>query len=184
MSKVNKKIMVHAYKRNGWLYRVWEFPKVIDVGKDYICVSSYNSNVITSDKDSNRNFRSKNLKNSFWFFFKDEWFNIIATLTESNEIQYYVNIASPYIYEEEAIKYYDLDLDIKMKSIDANFYRILDVEEFNENKIKFKYEKELINKSLMTLEKFKNPDFRKKIISKINVNVLKKYSQLLNQNKG
>lgn len=175
MFKIDKKIMVHAYKRNGWLYRVWEFPKVIDITKKYVCVSLYNSQVITSDKDSDRNFRSKNLKNSFWFFFKDEWFNIIATLVDSKTIMYYVNIASPYIYEEEAIKYYDFDLDIKMKNRTLDTYKILDQHEFDENKILYNYEQGVIDIALKTTEKFKNEKFRNDLLSKLNVELLNEY---------
>ncbi len=175
MIKLDKKIMVHAYKRNGWFYRAWEFPKVVDADNNFVCVSLKNSIVITSDKDSDRNFKSRSLKNSFWFFFKNEWFNIVATLSETDEVHYYVNIASPFIYEEEAIKYYDLDLDIKMRSNVKDYFRILDTDEFEENQTLFNYEGQIIDKALETLERFKNEEFRNKIISKINVNVLKSY---------
>lgn len=175
MIKLDKKIMVHAYKRNGWFYRTWEFPKVVDVGSNFVCVSLRNSVVITSDKDSDRNFKSRNLKNSFWFFFKNEWFNIVATLSDNDEIHYYINIASPFIYEEEAIKYYDFDLDIKMRSKIKDYFKILDVDEFEENKVLFKYENAIVSKAIETLERFKNEEFRNKIMSKINLEVLRTY---------
>ncbi|MDE6429401.1 MAG: DUF402 domain-containing protein, partial [Malacoplasma sp.] len=95
--KINKKIMIHAYKRNGWLYRVWEFPEVLETNSSFTAVSLVNSKVITNEKFSKRNFISRNMKNSFWFFFPDKWYNIIATITPNNVIAYYVNIASPFI---------------------------------------------------------------------------------------
>lgn len=172
MIKQNKKIMIHAYKRNGWLYRVWEFPEVLESNDKFTVVSLVNSKVITNEKNSKRNFISKNLKNSFWFFFKDKWYNIIATVNTNNIVSFYVNIASPFIYEEEAIKYYDFDLDIKMKSNSATIYKILDVDEYNQNKVEYHYEKEVEMNCENALSLFENPEFRKKIINFISPKML------------
>lgn len=172
MIKLNKKIMVHAYKRNGWLYRVWEYPQVLEVTEKFVVLSLVNSKVITNEKNSKRNFISKNQKNSFWFFFPDKWYNIIATISTNNVINYYVNIASPFIYEEEAIKYYDFDLDIKMKNNSPTLYKVLDRDEYEENKINYKYEKELTLECERTLQLFENEEFRKKIISFISPKML------------
>lgn len=177
MYKVDKKIMIHAYKRNGWLYRVWEFPKIIDVTDKYVCVSLFNSRVTTNEKFSKRNFHSKNLKQSYWFFFFDEWYNVIATLSPNDDqvINYYVNFSSPFIYEEEAIKYYDFDLDIKMKNTSVENFKLIDIDEYNENKEAYKYEKEIIYKMDKVLEQFNNLEFRKEMIKLINPKLLKQY---------
>ncbi|MCF0217784.1 MAG: DUF402 domain-containing protein [Malacoplasma sp.] len=161
--KENKKIMVHAYKRNGWLYRIWEFPEVLLVTENYVVVSLFNSKVITSEKYSKRCFVSKNYKNAFWFFYPDKWYNIIATLLPTGIIAYYVNIASPFIYEEEAIKYYDFDLDIKM-STNKSVHHLLDKDEYEENKVLYHYEKEIIENCENALTLFKNEEFRKEIM--------------------
>ena len=43
-------------------------------------------------------------------------------------IHYYCNISSPYVYDDEAIKYIDYDLDLR---VDSKFnYRILDRDEY------------------------------------------------------
>lgn len=173
MIKKNKKIMVHAYKRNNWLYRVWEFPTVVDVNKHYVCLSLHQSKIIIHDKEKNRSFHSRNNKMAFWFFFYDEWFNIIATFNDTF-VQYYVNIASPFIYEEEAIKYYDFDLDVKFKSNDEKKFKILDLNEYEENSELYNYEENLKIKINETIELFKNNDFRKEIISKIGLALIKK----------
>lgn len=170
--KINKKIMIHAYKRNGWLYRVWEFPEVLETNSSFTAVSLVNSKVITNEKFSKRNFISKNMKNSFWFFFPDKWYNIIATITPNNVIAYYVNIASPFIYEEEAIKYYDFDLDIKMRNSSSSTYKILDVDEYKENKKKYKYEKEVMYNCEKTLKMFEKQEFRDNIINSISPKML------------
>lgn len=175
MVKENKKIMIHAYKRNGWLYRVWEFPKVIESNEQYVCASLYNARVITNEKNSKRNFHSKNLKNSFWFFFYERWFNIIATLNPNNTVTYYINIASPFLYEEEAIKYYDFDLDIKIKSSKPNDFKVVDVDEYNEHKKIFHYEKEIQNECEKTLSYFYNKNFREKVLRVISSELLQSF---------
>lgn len=172
MIKQNKKIMIHAYKRNGWLYRVWEYPEVLESNDKFVVVSLTNSKVITNEKNSKRNFISRNLKNSFWFFFKDKWYNIIATVGNNNVVSFYVNIASPFLYEEEAIKYYDFDLDIKMKSNNSQIYKILDMDEYENNKTEYRYEPEVRKMCENVLEQFKDEDFRKKIINFISIKML------------
>lgn len=176
--KLNKKVMVHAYKRNGWLYRVWEFPEVLESNDKFTAVSLVNSKVITNEKFSTRNFISKNSKNSFWFFFPDKWYNIIATITPPISgtteyvISYYVNIASPFIYEEEAIKYFDFDLDIKMKNNSLSVYKVLDGDEYNENKFFYRYENEVKQNCEEVLKYFCDEKFRKSIIDFINPKLL------------
>lgn len=172
MIKQNKKIMIHAYKRNGWLYRVWEYPEVLESNEKFTVVSLMNSKVITNEKNSKRNFISKNIKNSFWFFFKDKWYNIIATITTNNVVNFYINIASPFIYEEEAIKYYDFDLDIKMKSNTPLVYKVLDVDEYEEHRIEYHYEPEIEMNCQRILNLFKSDEFRQKIINFISPKML------------
>ncbi len=135
--KIGKKIMVHGYKKNGWLYRVWEFPIVVEENDRYVCLSKKSTNVITSEKNTERNFRSKSDKDTFWFFFKDKWFNILVTINNDKTLSFYINLASPYIYEEEAIKYIDFDLDIKIYPNCE--YKLLDENEFELHKEEFNY---------------------------------------------
>ena len=47
------------------------------------------------------------------YFHKKYWFNIIAMIRD-NGISYYCNLASPYILDQEALKYIDYDLDVKV----------------------------------------------------------------------
>ncbi|MCV3728218.1 DUF402 domain-containing protein [Ureaplasma miroungigenitalium] len=140
---LHQEIMVHAYKLNGWLYRSWNNPMVIDIQEDYLVLCSTNSLVITSEEYSTRNFPSYTTKTSYWFFFKKEWFNIIATI-EKTGMKLYINIASPFIFEEQAIKYYDFDLDFKINA--EKQWREVDFDEFLENSKKYRYPKQLVQK--------------------------------------
>lgn len=139
---VNDRVMVHAYKYKRWLYRTWEYPQVIFKSEEFIILSLQNSRVLTSEEESIRCFSSKIQKKSFWLFFSDKWYNFIITIDDNKRFSGYINISSPYIYEEAAIKYYDFDLDFRI-NYDGSWVEV-DIREFEQNMIKFNYPPELI----------------------------------------
>lgn len=140
---INDYIMVHAYKYKRWLYRTWEYPQVIFMSNDYIILDLKNSRVLTTEEDSVRCFSSKIKKKSYWFFFPNKWYNFIISIDDNGRFSGYINLSSPFIYEEGAIKYYDFDLDFRI-NFDNSWIEI-DIKEFEQNLIKFNYPKELIN---------------------------------------
>ena len=73
---------------------------------------------------------------AIWVFKTGAWNNIICIFKNAG-ISYYVNIASPFIVEEGAVKYIDYDLDIKVKPDGA--FELLDREEFQRSIVEFKY---------------------------------------------
>lgn len=140
---INDYIMVHAYKYKRWLYRTWEYPQVIFMSKDYIILNLKNSRVLTTEEESVRCFSSKIQKKSYWFFFPDKWYNFIISIDDNGRFSGYINLSSPFIYEEGAIKYYDFDLDFRI-NFDNSWIEI-DIKEFEQNLIKFNYPRELVN---------------------------------------
>ena len=88
--------------------------------------------VIESD---GRTWRTK--EPAILYFFKNNWFNIIVQY-KKNGIFYYCNMASPYIIEDNTIKYIDYDLDLRVFP-DGSF-KVLDRGEY-------KYHKQLMNYS-------------------------------------
>lgn len=133
--------MVHAYKYNGWLYRSWEYPLVLENNSEYIVLALIKSRVLSSEENSIRCFSSWVQKPTYWYLFKNNWFNLIIT-SEPEGIKSYINICSPFIYEEGAIKYYDFDLDFKINA--HGQWREVDIKEFNENCEKYNYPPTLI----------------------------------------
>jgi protein associated with RNAse G/E len=65
---------------------------------------------------------------------------------KNNKYIYYINVASPFIYEEETFKYIDLDLDFRFYEVEKSTFNKLDQDEFEEHSVKFKYPPELVNK--------------------------------------
>ena len=70
------------------------------------------------------------------YFHKKYWFNIIAMIRD-NEVSYYCNLASPFYMDQEALKYIDYDLDVKV--FPGGDKKLLDVEEYEQHKRKMNY---------------------------------------------
>ncbi|WP_244870381.1 DUF402 domain-containing protein [Ureaplasma diversum] len=164
--KIGDPVMVHAYKYNGWLYRTWSNPIVVHNSDDLLILCSTKSQVITSEENTFRNFNSYTKRTSYWFFNKDDWFNTIISI-DNDGIKTYINVASPFIYEQRAIKYYDFDLDFKIGADGS--WREVDIDEFFDNTVKYQYPPALIHKIVVEeqniIKKIKNNHF-KNLISK------------------
>ena len=151
--KYNKgdKLQIHCYKHNGKIHRIWEESIVLEEAEDYIICGNYKTRVIENDGRSH-----KTKEPAIIFFYKHNWFNIIAQFKDFG-LFYYCNIASPYIYDENTIKYIDYDLDLRV--FPDGGYRILDKNEY-------KYHKKIMNYS-EDLDKIINKELEKLINMKL-----------------
>jgi protein associated with RNAse G/E len=77
--------------------------------------------------------------------FKHQWYNLVVS-KKNNKYIYYINVASPFLYEDDAFKYIDLDLDFRFYETEKSAFTKLDQDEFEEHSRKFNYPPELINK--------------------------------------
>ena len=77
---------------------------------------------------------------AIWYMPKHKWYNVICMIRKTG-VYYYSNIASPTLYDGEALKYIDYDLDLKVFP-DGN-YRILDQEEYRQHAREMGYSDEL-----------------------------------------
>jgi protein associated with RNAse G/E len=135
MSKKGKEIQIQSYKHDETLHRIWEKATVIEETEDHIVVVNRRTKVI----EANGRFWHTREPSVTWFY-KHHWFNIIGII-KRDSIHYYCNIASPYIMDQEALKYIDYDLDIKV--IEDFSYTILDRNEYNRHKNKMEYSTKL-----------------------------------------
>lgn len=147
--KINHKLAVHAYKYDGCLYRTFEFPRVVYENSQYLILDLSNCRIISQAKNK-KFYHSFSKKDSLWVIFKDEWYNLFVTINDSNKIIYYFNVASPYIFEEDAIKYIDLDLDIRVVDVNTKIesIKVLDEKEFEQHAREMLYPDKLIKKAL------------------------------------
>ena len=161
----NKWIIVQAYKHNGELHRQWSHGFVVVDDEDYYIVVSVRSSVIEND---GRKWHTK--EPAIFIFPKNKWFNVIAMLKD-NGITYYVNIASPTIFDKKYLKYIDYDLDIKLfadgstKLLDELEYKKHAIEQGYSDLIKHKLDESV--KAVYELIKNKNFPFIDKEIMKL-----------------
>ncbi len=164
-------VEIHCYKHNGKIHRIWEEATILENTEDYLICGNFKTNVIENDGRSH-----KTKEPAIIFFYKNSWFNIIAQFKEYG-LFYYCNIASPYIVDENTIKYIDYDLDLRVFP-DGGF-RVLDKNEYKYHKKIMNYSDDLdfvINKALEELidKKVKNEGpFNKNLI-------LKYYNEYIN----
>ena len=133
--KVGDCLQIQCYKHNKKTHRSWDEAIVLDVQEDYIVCGDNKALVIESDGSY-----WKTKEPAILYFFKDRWYNIIVQL-KKNGIYYYCNIASPYIIEDDTIKYIDYDLDLRV--FPNGSYKILDRMEYQYHKKNMHYSKEL-----------------------------------------
>lgn len=129
---IGQNFQIQCYKHNGKIHRCWSEAVVLDIKKDYIVFGNKKALVIESDGRTR-----KTREPAVMYFFKNKWFNIIAQLKKEG-VSYYCNIATPYIIEEDTIKYIDYDLDLRI--FPNGEYKILD-------KMEYKYHKKIMNYS-------------------------------------
>lgn len=120
--KIGDSIFVQSYKHNGSLHRTWSKALVVDVKEHFAVVVTNHSWVVESD---GRRWLTK--EPAICFYYDDKWYNIISMVRKTG-IYYYCNIASPSLYDSEAIKNIDYDLDVKV--FPDGEYIILDQNEY------------------------------------------------------
>ena len=126
---------IQCYKHDGKIHRAWNEAVLLDVKKEYM-VFGNNKTMVTESEGSTW----KTKEPAVMYFFKDKWYNIIVQM-KKNGIYYYCNIASPFIIEEDTIKYIDYDLDLRI--FPRGDFKILDKLEYEYHKKKMKYSKKL-----------------------------------------
>lgn len=135
--------MIQAYKHNEELHREWSHSYILEDNDDYFVAASIRASVVESD---GRKWHTK--EPAIFILPKDKWFNVIAMLKEDG-VGYYVNIASPTIYDKSFLKYIDYDLDIKLYG--DGTVRLLDVSEYRKHAEEQSYPddiKEILEKSV------------------------------------
>ncbi len=142
-----KKLQIHSYKHDGSLHRVWLSTFIIDDNMDYLVTGNQATKVIEHD---GRSWYTK--EPAICYFFEKEWFNIIAMMKKDG-IHYYCNISSPYVYDGEAIKYIDYDLDIKM--FPNGRMMILDQKDFDDHSDQMDYPEDTKRIILASMESLK-----------------------------
>jgi len=140
-------VCIQAYKHNGHLHRNWDTSYVLETNDDGIVLMTNKTWVI--DEDSKR-WHTR--EPALVYLYPNKWFNVIAMIRESG-IYYYCNFASPYVYDEEGVKYIDYDLDYKI--FPDGEVVLMDEDEFDQHKKEMKYPDEITKISKWFLKEVK-----------------------------
>lgn len=130
--KVGDELKIHCYKHNGRFHRGWEEALVLDVDDEKIIVGNNKTKVFENDGRSH-----KTKEPSIMVFYKNKWYNVFGQLKKKG-LFYKCNIATPYLIDDNVIKFIDYDLDLKVFP-DGGF-KVLDRNEY-------KYHKRIMNYS-------------------------------------
>ena len=133
--KVGDKLTIHCYKHNGKIDRISGEAIVLDETDEYLVCANNKVKLIEND---GRSHRTKEI--AILFFYKKEWYNILAQLKKYGLFNY-CNIASPYIIDGNIIKYIDYDLDLRI--FPDGTFKVLDKNEYRYHKITMRYSEEI-----------------------------------------
>lgn len=133
--KAGDKLTIHCYKHNGKIDRISGEAIVLDETNEYLVCANNKVKLIEND---GRSHRTKEI--AILFFYKKEWYNILAQLKKYG-LFYYCNIASPYIIDGNIIKYIDYDLDLRI--FPDGTFKVLDKNEYRYHKITMRYSEEI-----------------------------------------
>jgi len=128
-------VSIHSYKHNKKLHRVWKKSVVLYQDQHVLVTGNNRTKVIEAD---GRSWHTK--EPAICYFYSDLWFNIIGMLKRDG-IYFYCNLSSPYLYDGEAVKYIDYDLDIKV--FPDGKYILLDEKEYQAHQGSMCYSEEI-----------------------------------------
>ncbi len=172
--EVGDKLQVHCYKHNGKINSISDEAIVLEVTEEMLVCGNYHAKLTDNDGKSHRTKEP-----AIIFFYKDNWFNIIAQFKEYG-LFYYCNIATPYLIAENVIKYIDYDLDLRV--FPDGGYKVLDRNEYKYHKKVMNYSEDLdliITKELEKLIKMKQNGegpFNKELVNEY----LEKFKEIKN----
>ena len=134
---VGESVYIQSFKHDGSLHRTWAKGFIIEADEERI-VAVTNKALVT--ESSKRKWVTK--EPAICFFYSKRWYNIISMIRK-NGIYYYCNLASPSLYDGEAIKNIDYDLDVKLYP--TGKYTILDEDEYEQHSQEMNYPEEIKN---------------------------------------
>ena len=115
-------VTIQSYKHDGKLHRTWRDTMVLKTSEHSML--GVNDHTLVTESDGRRWVPREP---AIVYFHKKYWFNVIAMIREKG-VSYYCNLASPFLLDDEALKYIDYDLDIKV--FPDGEKRLLDVDEY------------------------------------------------------
>lgn len=124
-------VYIQSFKHDGSLHRTWCRGFVLEADEKHIVAVTDRAWVIEAD---GRKWLTR--EPAVCFFYNDKWFNVISMIRHTG-VFYYCNLASPSIYDGEAVRNIDYDLDVKLYPDGG--YQILDEGEYADHAKQMNY---------------------------------------------
>lgn len=175
--EIGKKYFIHSYKHDGKIHRAWDEAVLLEINDDYLIFGNNKTKVTESD---GRSWKTK--EPAILYFYYKDWFNIIGQCKKDG-VYYYCNIASPFIIEEDTIKYIDYDLDLRV--FPNGSFKVLDRGEYKYHKRVMGYSKDLdkILRSELTKLIEKARTHEKEFSSETILDYYEKYKKIVKKGK-
>lgn len=127
---------IQSFKHDGSLHRTWCKAFVLEADEDHVVAVTDRAWVIEAD---GRKWITR--EPAICFLYSKYWFNVISMIRHTG-VYYYCNLASPSIYDGEAVKNIDYDLDVKLYPDGG--YQILDENEYAEHAKEMNYSTDIM----------------------------------------
>jgi len=156
-------VYIQSYKHDGSLHRTWAKGFVIESNATRIVLVT--NRALVSEADGRKWITREP---AVCFFYPDQWFNAICMIRKTG-IHYYCNIASPSLFDGEAIKNIDYDLDVKVSPLGK--VTVLDEDEYARHSRKMQYPAKLdvvlhkeLERLLERIERKESPFMQEEIL--------------------
>lgn len=134
---LEKSITINSRKFDGSVRRSWRCDLTGRDGPLLVFLGVFDSEVNHSDLGIIRPGTV-----SYEYYWLDRWYNVFRFHEPGGELRnHYCNINMPPVFQDGVLDYVDLDIDVLVWPDGG--YKILDMEEFEENSNKFKYPKDV-----------------------------------------
>jgi protein associated with RNAse G/E len=92
---------------------------------------------------------------SYEYYWRDRWYNVFRFHELGGELRnFYCNVGMPPRFENNLLEYVDLDIDILVQK-DFSI-EILDMDDFEENAVKYQYPEDVRKKAYQSLDDLKS----------------------------
>lgn len=140
-------ITVRAYKYDGSEHRSWKAKVLRQEGSLLVLDATFDKEI----KHDLLGIIAPGTK-SIEYYWLDRWYNIFRFAQPNGELRsYYCNVNVPPAFDGLVLSYVDLDIDVL---VEPDFsYRVVDLEDFEQNAERFGYSEEVQTKAQQALER-------------------------------
>ncbi len=145
-----------SFKHDGSSHRLWEYLYFIKEDDSFYYLGANRAKVI---EDDGREWRAP--EGALYILSKDRFYNIIVMFKHENDIEYYVNLASPTVKGNIENSYSFIDYDLDLKRLGDGYVKELDWGEYQVNSERYNYSPELKKVVELTLKEVKKEMIKK-----------------------